>query len=525
MKRLSRPGCIVILACAVSLAGCYSFVGKYGVPFDPGRDVEFGKLVIDSGSNRPPDSGLPETARDAELQMVEADGGFRDRCLDSPTALRFVWLSDVHMRQREVKLFNNAISRTLDNVIDTFEHDQTQEDFHWAVFLSLIDAINKLNRESPLDFMMHTGDGIDSGTIKELYQFIYLTDQLDIPWFNAVGNHDAAIFGNYEARLGYTKDSGVDFFFVGHNENFFVMNGLERRISGFGPRLLPVPDQGGHDPSRVERAGKSVPSTCYHGFDLCPGCDSYRHCKEVPVKAMGGYYSFDVRNKGVPVRVIVLNTARSDSWGEGAEKKDLMGPQREWLKETLKTRDQRLVLLFMHHRPAEIDDETLAVLKENGSRMVVFSGHTHKNGRQRFETSSHDIFYELNTGSILEYPQMGRLMELRGPFESRPGGPSDYCLLSKAFWTSDFKEIKAGASPDEVENEAETYMRGEKQRLSLECREDQARDWSKEPGLAAQCGHWGAYKDYLNNKKMPPWGKPQPMKEALKEINVIVPIR
>ena len=535
MKAITRLGSVVILVWAVTLAGCYSFVGRDGKPFYTGEDRQWFANLVDCSQKCRPETIRPRTSRDEDLRLIGADDDFRDRCLKAPAALRFVWLSDVHIRQREVKLFGKNVSKTMhETIIPYFEHDVVQEGLHWALYLSLIDGINKIDRELklknelPLSFMMHTGDGIDSGTIEELYQFIYVTDRLEIPWFNTIGNHDAAIFGNYTSRLGYTRDAGVNFYFVGNNENVFMMNGPSRSLSGFGPGLLPVPEEGGHLPSRTGYSRikpvsqkNNVPGTCYHGFDLCPDCRPLvDDCTKAPIEAMHGYYSFDVLNTTFPIRVIVLNTARSDSFGEGPEVKERMAAQREWLKKTLQAGDKSLVLLFMHHRPADLDDETLAVLKENKNNMVVFSGHTHKNAFRKFENSSHDTFYELNTGSVLEYPQMGRLIELRGPFESQQGQSPNFCLLSKAFWTDDFKEIRQGASPEDQESEAEQYFQG----LKLDCSEE-GRNWAQEPSLAAQCAHRGAYKDYRDNSKKPIWGEPQPVAEALKAIKVIIPIR
>ena len=109
-----------------------------------------------------------------------------------------------------------------------------QEDFDWAVDLSLIEATNRLHQDRPLDFMIHTGDSIDAGTIEELYQFVFISDRLRIPWLNLIGNHDVAIFGNYQEEVSYTLQAGVSFYPVGNVGNFVWMHRKERIISGFG---------------------------------------------------------------------------------------------------------------------------------------------------------------------------------------------------------------------------------------------------------------------------------------------------
>src|SRR5690242_16972095 len=91
-------------------AGCYSTVGRYGTPFYQGDDTRyFDKLIRD----RHVDSAtkvLPILAADSELTVRGAPVAFGASCLAQPTVLRFVWLSDVQMRQREVKLFSSTAS-------------------------------------------------------------------------------------------------------------------------------------------------------------------------------------------------------------------------------------------------------------------------------------------------------------------------------------------------------------------------------------------------------------------------------
>ena len=112
-------------------------------------------------------------------------------------------------------------------------------------------------------------------------------------------------------------------------------------------------------------------------------------------------------------------------------------------------------------------------------------------------------FYELNTGSILEYPQVGRLVEIRG----EPGG--QICLTSRTFWNNYFDletEIPRG--------ELESYLKS--------CKENRNQH-QKQLDKAVRCGHYGAYKDFLDNR-IKAWGRPQPIEEALSAANVVIPI-
>ena len=241
------------------LSGCYSSIGRWGPPFYSGDDQHYFEKLIDSSSSqaRQDDHFTYGLASDDELRVVDADPQDKNEALNAPLLLRFAWFSDTHVRQADVKLFSKKVSRSLDNVIPSFEHNAVQEDFHWAVYLSQIEAVNRLHRDHPLDFMIHTGDSIDAGTIQELYQFIYISDQLQIPWLNLIGNHDVAIFGNYQERIAYTREAGVNFYPVGNLTNFVWMHGTERISSGFGWDLLPTPAEGGHSPSEDDGPGKS----------------------------------------------------------------------------------------------------------------------------------------------------------------------------------------------------------------------------------------------------------------------------
>jgi predicted phosphodiesterase len=416
--------------------------------------------------------------------------------------LRFAWFSDVQLRQREVKLFSRKISRDLDDVIPTFEHNFVQEDFDWAVFLSLIEATNRLHQDQPLDFMIHTGDGIDAGTIEELYQFIYISNQLTIPWLNAVGNHDIAIFGNYQERLAYTRQAGVNFYPVGNLSNFVWMHRKERVISGFGRHLLPTPSEGGHPPSEDMFPGKKLPPTFHHGFDLALG----RTCSEPPPQQLdydllAGDYAVDLCATRLPLRLIVLNSVKTAEWGADGR---ITPAQRNWLRSVLLPDGGGINLVFVHHRPAEFDEQTRGLLAGPGhGALVMFTGHTHQHHLTRHGSPGGTGYYELNNGSVLEFPQVGRLIELRGS----PGG--SIWLVSRALWSS---PMAVTALPPEAEVTA-----------SLEACLEQRLAKRQILAESVRCGHFGAYDDYRKNK-LHVWGRPQPFDEAWTAANVIVRI-
>jgi hypothetical protein len=277
-------------------------------------------------------------------------------------------------------------------------------------------------------------------------------------------------------------------------------------FAGFGPHLLPVPIGGGHSPSEdgIPDGGRyRIPPTYYHGFDYSANALPKPPSSDVfQVPDVPGYYAFDIDVASVPIRVIALNSAKSDSWGAEGEIKEL---QRIWLQQTIRSAPGRLLLIFSHHRPLEFDGKTLEVLhqKRNGA-MLFFTGHTHEHHVKRYDDGKGQAFYELNTGSILEYPQRGRMIEIRGT----QGGKA--CLVSRSLWSSHL---------DQNAN----VPGGDLQNALTDCREKRMQ-YRDSLSKAASCGHSGALQDYRDKNKML-WGKPQSFEDALKAANVILPIR
>lgn len=154
------------------ISGCTAFIGRYDPPLYSGEDHQYFERLIDSSLKKLYQSCKCKLAADSDLIVVGAESDSKNKALNSPLLLRFAWFSDVQLRQPEVKLFSRKISRELDDVIPTFEHNFVQEDFDWVVYLSLIAATNLLSKDQSLgsrggaiDFMIHTGDSIDAGII------------------------------------------------------------------------------------------------------------------------------------------------------------------------------------------------------------------------------------------------------------------------------------------------------------------------------------------------------------------------
>ena len=68
----------------------------------------------------------------------------------------------------------------------------------------LDDAINQINEQKDIDFVMFTGDLIDKSFEKELKAVLPHLDRLNTPWYFAFGNHDRCV-GGYLTTLVYLE--------------------------------------------------------------------------------------------------------------------------------------------------------------------------------------------------------------------------------------------------------------------------------------------------------------------------------
>lgn len=77
----------------------------------------------------------------------------------------------------------------------------------------LQDAINQVNETPGVDFVMFTGDMINTPFERELMKFFTYANQLHAPWYAVLGNHDVCVGGNLSKKLYWTMLNS-------HNKNF-----------------------------------------------------------------------------------------------------------------------------------------------------------------------------------------------------------------------------------------------------------------------------------------------------------------
>lgn len=343
--------------------------------------------------------------------------------------MTFVHLSDVQIRDERVKLFGKNVSRILDNVIPSFEHgerpEHDMEHYDYAAYLAIIRTINALvegESVSKPKFMIHTGDAVDASVVEELFEFIYISNKLKIPWYNVLGNHDVTVFGNFNNKKVYVNDPNLTFQTLHNQFNFINMHG--------GGHLVD-PNINAGPPAAEHLMGQT--GSRYHGFDLCKIMENKKYkednkylCRECP-----GYYSFKLRKTDgdyeiVPPKeetsppnskeivCIVLNTTTTRL---GFAKGTVDDKQLDWLKGQLEENKEKLLLVFGHHPldgPNFMDNsyEKLIGLFHDYHVIAYFCGHTHAH-QIRCHEKKGKRFYEVITDSILEYPQEGSLVTIR----------------------------------------------------------------------------------------------------------------
>lgn len=452
-----------------------------------------------------------------------------DQCLALPEVMSFAWTSDVQIRQREAKLYGKYLSSRLDWVVNSFERDDIEEEYDWAVYESVIAAFDKINKGHELDlhdgngylrFLIHTGDSVDAGFVQELWDFLGITNTSRMPWFNVVGNHDGSVFGNYLKEFTYTREAFSDFFPVANLRSFIGMHGADPASATQFKDVLPRPygmdkDEtltgdvtltARNEDESFATLDSTPPSDC-HGFDL-----SGTEKNGVPCVDQKGYYHFEIDPGFV---VVVLESARLSSWGEWAkwDKGDESKTTREqldWLRFTLDSYRGKNILIFTHHRMNEASKELRSIIDaaSTTNAVAVFTGHTHDD-----DLTAYPNYYDINLASIISFPQMGRVIEFRRSEDGARG-----CIVSKPVSTSVFDQAYQAAYGSAANYKAKLAACALEKRRTFIRDQDAATKVPECEGAASatpkckryladlldgmhkaiECGHLGAIRDKLN---------------------------
>jgi 3',5'-cyclic AMP phosphodiesterase CpdA len=330
--------------------------------------------------------------------------------------LTFQHLSDVQLRDEQVRMYDKATTRLADYVIPSFEHGPLQEVFDGALYFAIIQTINATVTNYPDGdprkprFMIHTGDAIDAGVVNELYEFLYITNEVQMPWYNAIGNHDVGTFGNIKQKLIYVNDPFVEFMTMHSKFNFI---NLHHNAYEYYPFVNVSPKNTGMDYTTREA---DVLYSKYNGFDKRNYTPEQISSEEFICANCPGYYSLEVKAKDdgtrdPAIQMIVLDTG----FGFGAYGV-IDDEQLNWLIQELENSTSKLVMVFGHHNIQSIKNgkEIKDLFIKHSNVIAYFCGHTHKHKIKYHPGDENNYgFWEVITGAIFHYPQQGSIARIR----------------------------------------------------------------------------------------------------------------
>jgi 3',5'-cyclic AMP phosphodiesterase CpdA len=336
---------------------------------------------------------------------------------ESGLKLTFIHVSDIQLRDEQVRMYDKKTSRRADFIIHSFEHESRVETFDHAAYFAIIQTINATvgayddgDPRRPA-FMIHTGDAIDAGVVNELYEFLYISNEVKTPWYNAIGNHDVGTFGNIEQKMIYVNDPHVDFMTMHSKFNFINMHHTasdEYPFVNVAPTNTAIELTANLDNNFFSK---------FNGFDRLEFTteeirDILLYCDACP-----GYYSIEIKEKNEPtgdpaVQMIVLDTGFSF----GAQG-DIGDEQFTWLEKEIENASDKIILVFGHHNLAGIKkggDRLLDLFTSNPSVVAYLCGHKHYHKIDYYPGPGNAFgVWEIITDAIFSYPQQGSLVRIK----------------------------------------------------------------------------------------------------------------
>lgn len=430
---------LVLLRVAVALGGPVSLVGLLSATFFMGACADLSDEI-------PPDAVL---------------------------WVRFAQISDMHICDEE----SPARAVLAENIIRAAW--RPQEAFAIQTLDAMLRVLNQLNRgelgpERKLDFVIETGDAVDSAQYNELRWFIdtmdgkvvdpdsgakegaglpvppeinpnllYVATGLDrsIPWYTVYGNHEGLAVGafpidrsdpdkeKWNAPLSSLIAAVIGLSTVGldtllptgdlspaiilANEENIDPKTMTLQRSKLKKGQIP-PDKNRRYISRQEFIDEhfnspTSPGPVGHGFS------------EANRSTGSTFYSFRPKS-GIPLRVIVLDTVKNEApLGSVTNAGEMTTDQFEkFLKPEVEGAARRgeYVIVASHHPtdefwggPGTVSQSTFrAFLLSQWNVLAHIVGHTHYDTITR--VSGEHPYYEIVTGSLMDYPQEGRIFEV-----------------------------------------------------------------------------------------------------------------
>ncbi len=387
----------------------------------------------------------------------------------------FVHLTDAQIRDERVKLIDRRVSRWFDNFAPVTEYGEEQERFDTAALLALVHGLNRHLKDEgdggrqPL-FAVHTGDAVHVGVFHELYEFLTVTQKLDLPWLQVIGNHDITAFGTELFKVLVSDPRQTVFpFYNGqqfmhlHGDAFLEDTFLEDDFLDIEPLEDETAEEEGSESEEPESRGtifggvrvspvRSTPHDqtvdCldkpYHGFDLRQNRAYYALTPPTEEDIENGEVLFcqetwwpERLEDGFSIRFLFLDTTDVKDPNESSSSQPQLhrggvhpeSEQMAWLREQLGAAAAagQHVVAFGHHDLAGTNlegktrrsafvtghDEVAALFAAQRGFLGYFSGHTHKQELRLVAAPAGGTpFWEIIGPPLVEWPQAGLFVDL-----------------------------------------------------------------------------------------------------------------
>jgi Calcineurin-like phosphoesterase len=372
------------------------------------------------------------------------------------TTLSFVHLSDAQLKEHQISIRGPMGEGGYDHLTPGSARNPELERDDFAVLLATVLGVNSLVAHggtqqpdiyapcpAPIApaFVIHTGDAVDAGMFSEFFEFLSIMKALEIPFYNAVGNHDNLFFGTFPKQTMSGLDVTLPFVPIGDTRQFLEAHNPDAAKRDYSVPYLPGLDHGptnqvgGCEEDTEEGTALSqYPQICqastHHGFDLfCPEPRSGAGRAASLCLDARGYYAQDVVLPAMGklprrrVRLLVLNTSENfpqttDEALKSKSRGKMSDRQLMWLDNELSgSREMPTIFLVAAHHTLDsfmpVQENLLRDLLLSEPRVAAYlSGHTHRSALRRYKRSQGSPLHEITSGSTLVYPQLGNLIDL-----------------------------------------------------------------------------------------------------------------
>jgi len=354
-----------------------------------------------------------------------------DTCGKLRSIFSFIHFSDAQLKEERISMAGDLSEIQYDEIISGVQRHPELEKYDYAALLATVLGMNHLSevdtsyacpKPSKPNMAIHTGDAIDAGMFSELFEFLAIVGQLEMPFYNVMGNHDRLFFGTFPPEFMQGQHVALPFVPIQSPEQFMRAHFPDYNIYDIS---IPNMQLDPHEPTNTaDGFTPPLPCSWYHGFDLaCRGPKGAALCN-----AAQGYYEIttviDQDGQETYLRFLVLNTTEvaPESSIEAVLEKQSKGEMRQeqflWLENELsRYRDKRTIVFVVgHHKLDRFLGDHGKRLREmllNESKVAAYiTGHTHVNAIHAHKRKNGYPLWEIVAGSTLIYPQFALWLDL-----------------------------------------------------------------------------------------------------------------